>query len=120
MLRDGFLALQELTRSQRERQQEEIWDSSSEDSMDMEQAQLSRIHEGPVECIKGRDFEAVGRILHPFWYSPQHGRGNLRLAKKEVKRWERSIAFLDNEVVPEVSESVWIWLLVKKTLERLC
>lgn len=54
----------------------------------------------------GAEFVAIGRILYPFWYNVEHATLDVRKAKKEVRRWERSIAFLDDADVPDVSESV--------------
>lgn len=110
MFRDSFIALQEYAKYRKEMQEAAVAaaaaTSDSSDSMDTDNDHVGTDRLGPTESIRPRDFEPIGSILHPFWYSPQHGRGNIRLAKKEIKRWERSIAFLDNEEIPNISESV--------------
>lgn len=104
MLRDGFFALQEFYKTQREREQVKSPDTDDELSMVDVHARTHR--KGPIESISRSDFEALGSIIHPFWYTALHGLGNLRLAQREVKRWERSISFLTNEQPPHHSETV--------------
>ena len=62
--------------------------------------------EFPAESLRQPGFEQIGRILYPFWYNVEHARLDVRKSQAEVRRWERSIAFLDEEEVPDVSESV--------------
>lgn len=60
----------------------------------------------PVEPIAAPHFRALGFGLPPFWYSVSHARDCIGSVKQELKRWERSIAVIHGEEVPESSETV--------------
>lgn len=115
MLRDSHEAFEHLARLRFEREWELRYNTrgpgenndQAGDACDTEQErQESAGDQFLPRSANGAEFEPIGRILYPFWYNVDHATLDVRKAKKEVRRWERSIAFLDDADVPDVSESV--------------
>lgn len=106
MLRDDYIALEAFAKYKRNRQKEVESVPISGNGVDMNSIPVTKDRLGPSESIKPRDFEPIGSRLYPYWHNEGHAKRNIRVAQREIKRWERSIAFLDSEEIPIDSETV--------------
>lgn len=107
MLRDIDDALRDIARIQRERQADNS-DTILSDRIhgSPSSTDCAGQHGSQLKSLKPEYCAQIGQVLKPFWYTTQHAQENLGQFKKEIRKWERTIAFVDEGDVPDDSDSV--------------